>query len=44
MATFYRTFLLFLLALLGACGGGDPEPDDGMKGVDPPHCAASACR
>lgn len=29
--------LLLLLALLTACGGGDPEPD---KRAEPPKCGA----
>lgn len=33
--------LTLLLAILSACGGGDPE--DGRKDAEPVRCAASGC-
>lgn len=35
-----RAALILLLALLTACGGGDPEPEDGRAFVGPPDCRA----
>lgn len=32
--------LLFLLTL-AACGGGDPEPCDGHKSIEPVHCTVN---
>jgi len=33
--------LLALAAVLTACGGGDPEPDEPTSGTQPPSCTAN---
>lgn len=30
--------VLFMTALLAACGGGDPENDEDKAGTQPPRC------
>lgn len=38
MATVYRTLILAILFALTACGGGDYEPEEDQKTIDPPNC------